>query len=64
MQLTADEFRRLGYQAVDLAASYLEGLPAKPVFQRISEVDRQRINFEHATPRNGPAGRRPFEVHR
>lgn len=41
--MNAEEFRRLGYRAVDMATTYLEGLPAKPVFQRMREEERQAI---------------------
>ena len=43
MQLNADEFRRLGHRAVELAAAHLEELPAKPVFQRMREDEREAI---------------------
>ena len=43
MQLNADEFRKLGYRAVDMAIAYLQDLPAKPVFQRMPEDERQAI---------------------
>lgn len=43
MQLSEEEFRRLGYQAVDMAASYLAGLPGRPVFQRMEESERQAL---------------------
>jgi len=38
-----DEFRELGYRAVDLAAHYLASLPDGPVFQRMPEEARQAI---------------------
>ena len=43
MQLSEEEFRRLGYQAVDLATGYLAGLPDCPVFQRMEESERQAL---------------------
>jgi aromatic-L-amino-acid/L-tryptophan decarboxylase len=43
MQLSEQEFRKLGYQAVDIAASYLTGLPDRPVFQRMEESERQAL---------------------
>jgi len=43
MQLSDNEFRRLGYQAVDLAAGYLAELPDAPVFQRMEETERQAL---------------------
>lgn len=41
MQLTEQEFRRLGYQAVDMAARYFAELPGRPVFERMEEIERQ-----------------------
>jgi len=41
--LSEEEFRKLGYQAVDMAASYLAGLPRRPVFQRMEESERQAL---------------------
>lgn len=43
MLLSEEEFRRLGYQAVDIAAAYLAGLPGRPVFQRMEESERQSL---------------------
>ena len=43
MQMSAEEFRRLAYRAVDMATTYLEGLPSKPVFQRMREEERHAI---------------------
>jgi len=43
VQLSEEEFRRLGYQAVDMAASYLAELPRRPVFQRMEESERQAL---------------------
>jgi aromatic-L-amino-acid decarboxylase len=43
MQLTEEEFRKLGYQAVDMAAEYLGALPARPVFHRMEETERRAI---------------------
>jgi aromatic-L-amino-acid/L-tryptophan decarboxylase len=43
MQLTSEEFRQLGYRAVDMASTYLAELPGKPVFRRMREEDRQAI---------------------
>jgi aromatic-L-amino-acid/L-tryptophan decarboxylase len=43
MQLSEEEFRRLGYRAVDLAAGYLAELPRRPVFQQMNESQRQAI---------------------
>jgi len=40
MHFDADEFRRLGHRAVELAAAHLEGLPGGPVFQRMRESER------------------------
>lgn len=43
MQLSEDDFRRLGYQAVDMAAAYLSGLPGGAVFRRMTEEQRQAL---------------------
>ncbi len=43
MQLSEEEFRKLGYQAVDMAASYLAELPRRSVFQRMKESERQAL---------------------
>ena len=34
MHLTSDEFRRLGYRAVDLAAEHLAQIPKGPVYRQ------------------------------
>ena len=43
MQLSEEEFRKLGYQAVDMAARYFAELPGRPVFQRMEESERQAL---------------------
>jgi len=43
MQLSQEEFRKLGYQAVDIASGYLAELPDRPVFQRMEESERQAL---------------------
>ena len=43
MRLSEEEFRRLGYQAVDMAANYFAELPSGPVFQRMHESERQAL---------------------
>jgi len=43
VQLSKEEFRTLGHQAVDLAAEYLAGLPDRPVFHRMEETDRRSL---------------------
>jgi len=43
MRLSDEEFRRLGYQAVDIAARHLAELPDRPVFQRMDESQRRAI---------------------
>jgi aromatic-L-amino-acid/L-tryptophan decarboxylase len=43
MQLSEQEFRRLGYRAVDMAAGYLAELPDRPVFHRMEETERQAL---------------------
>jgi aromatic-L-amino-acid/L-tryptophan decarboxylase len=41
--LDADEFRRIGHRAVELAAAYLEGLRARPVFRPMGPEQRQAL---------------------
>jgi aromatic-L-amino-acid decarboxylase len=43
VQLSEQEFRRLGHQAVDMAARYFAELPRGPVFQRMEEAERQAL---------------------
>jgi len=43
VQLSEGEFRKLGYQAVDIAARYFAELPGRPVFQRMEEGERQAL---------------------
>jgi aromatic-L-amino-acid/L-tryptophan decarboxylase len=43
VRLSESEFRRLGYQAVDMAAKYFAELPEGPVFQRMHESERQAL---------------------
>ncbi|HYK18408.1 MAG TPA: aminotransferase class V-fold PLP-dependent enzyme [Bryobacteraceae bacterium] len=43
MRFDVNEFRRLGHRAIELAADHLEGLAAKPVFQRMQESEREAI---------------------
>jgi aromatic-L-amino-acid/L-tryptophan decarboxylase len=43
MQLSKEEFQRLGHVAVDMASTYLAELPARPVFQRMEETERQAL---------------------
>src|SRR5271170_2379256 len=43
MQLSKEEFQRLGYLAVDMASRYLAELPDRPVFQRMEEGERQAL---------------------
>lgn len=43
MQLTNEEFRRLGHMAVDIASDYLSGLSARPVFRRMKDDERQTL---------------------
>ena len=44
MRLTEAEFRKLGYQAVDMAAKYFVEVPRGPVFQRMHESERQALD--------------------
>ena len=43
MRLTIDEFRRLGYRAVDLAAEHLAKVPSGPVYRQMKAEDRERL---------------------
>jgi glutamate/tyrosine decarboxylase-like PLP-dependent enzyme len=43
VRLTEAEFRKLGYQAVDMAAKYFVEVPRGPVFQRMHESERQAL---------------------
>src|SRR5579872_4087499 len=43
MALSENEFRRLGHQAVDMAADYLTRLSSGPVFQRMEAVAREAV---------------------
>jgi aromatic-L-amino-acid/L-tryptophan decarboxylase len=47
--LDPDEFRRLGHQAVDLAADYLERMRATEVFRPMTPAERQGL-LEQALP--------------
>ncbi len=41
--LSIEEFRRLGYQAVDIAAAHLAGLDERPVFARMTPAERSSL---------------------
>ena len=43
LQFTEEEFRKLGYRAVDMAAEYLAAVPSRPVFHRMEETERRAI---------------------
>src|SRR5882672_5281903 len=43
MYLTIDEFRRLGYRAVDLAAEHLAQVPGGRVYRQMKAEDRTRL---------------------
>jgi hypothetical protein len=43
MHLTIDEFRRLGYRAVDIAAEHLAQVPSGPVYRQMKAEDRARL---------------------
>ena len=43
MFLSDDEFRRLGHQAVDMAADYLAGLAERPVYRRMAPEAREAL---------------------
>lgn len=49
LTLSNEEFRRLGYHAVDLAADYLTNARSSPVFSPMSEAARQ-VLLEQALP--------------
>ncbi len=58
------EFRRLGHRIVDLAASFLEGLPERPVFRPMT-VEQRRAVLEQPLPEGGvspDAALRRFET--
>jgi aromatic-L-amino-acid/L-tryptophan decarboxylase len=52
LALTPEEFRKLGYQAVDMAAEYLAGLPAGPVFHPMLPEQREAM-LTQAMPERG-----------
>lgn len=54
LELSSAELRRLGHQLVDAVADYLDGQPARPVFQRMTPDERGRI-LERALPEAGMA---------
>jgi len=56
--LTPEEFRRLGYRAVDMAADYLAALPAGPVFTPMQPGERETL-LKQGMPEEGLA---PAEV--
>jgi glutamate/tyrosine decarboxylase-like PLP-dependent enzyme len=58
LELSSAELRRLGHQLVDAVADYLDGLPARPVFRRMTPDQRSRI-LERALPE---AGLLPVEI--
>lgn len=43
LALDPEQFRRLGYQAVDLATDYLAGIGNRPVFRPMSEAERRAL---------------------
>ena len=43
MHLTIDEFRRLGYRAVDIAAEHLAQVPSGLVYRQMKAEDRARL---------------------
>ncbi|MBA2678043.1 MAG: amino acid decarboxylase [Ktedonobacteraceae bacterium] len=49
LTLSSEDFRRLGYRAVDLAADYLTNARSSPVFSPMSEAARQ-VLLEQALP--------------
>jgi aromatic-L-amino-acid/L-tryptophan decarboxylase len=43
LALDAEQFRRLGHRAIDLAADYLAGLRSRPVFRPMGEPERRDL---------------------
>ena len=58
LAMEPDEFRRLGYRAVDLAANYLGSLSEEPVFAPMTAEERASLLGETL----GVAGRAPEEI--
>ncbi len=52
LALDIEEFRRLGYRAVDLAAAHLAGVRERPVFQPMTAEERRAV-LEQALPEAG-----------
>ncbi len=52
LQMDTEEFRRIGYQAVDLAAGHLATIASRPVFQPMTPVERETI-LAQALPERG-----------
>lgn len=64
LAMDMEEFRRLGHRIVDLAASFLAGLPERPVFQPMA-VEQRRAVLEQPLPEGGvspDAALRRFET--
>ena len=61
LALDIEEFRRLGYRAVDIAAEHLAGLPARPVFQPMTPDERQALLHE-PLPEHGQSPEALLEV--
>mgnify|MGYP001190515157 CR=1 FL=1 len=54
LALDADQFRQLGYLAVDMAADYLAGMRERPVFRPMTEAQRRTL-LEQPLPDAGLA---------
>src|SRR5260370_300172 len=54
MHLTIDEFRRLGYRAVDLAAEHLAQVPRGLVYRQMKAEDRARLMDRRLPNRQSP----------
>jgi aromatic-L-amino-acid decarboxylase len=54
LALDVEEFRRLGYRAVDLAAAHLAGVRERPVFQPMTPDERRAV-LEQPLPAAGMA---------
>ncbi len=54
LALDVEEFRRLGYRAVDLAATHLAGVRERPVFQPMAPDERRAV-LEQPLPEMGMA---------
>ena len=56
LAMSPEEFRRLGYQAVDLAASYLATIAERPVFSPMSAPERTNLLQQPLNAASGDPG--------